>query len=38
MFGGGPKIENLICFYDERVDAVEVDGDLQAKPITPWSS
>ena len=32
-----PKIENLICFYDERVDAVEVDGDLQAKPITPWS-
>ena len=32
-----PKIENLICFYDERVDAVEVDGDLQAKPIPAWS-
>jgi uncharacterized protein (DUF427 family) len=32
-----PKIENLICFYDERVDAVEVDGDVQAKPVTPWS-
>lgn len=33
-----PKIENLICFYDERVDAVEVDGELQPKPRTPWSS
>jgi uncharacterized protein (DUF427 family) len=32
-----PKIENLICFYDERVDAMEVDGDLLPKPITPWS-
>ena len=33
-----PKIENLICFYDERVDAVEVDGEVQPKPKTPWSS
>ena len=32
-----PKIENLICFYDERVDAVEVDGQVQRKPRTPWS-
>lgn len=32
-----PKIENLICFYDERVDAVEVDGEVQPKPQTPWS-
>ena len=32
-----PKIENLICFYDERVDEIEVDGDRQPKPITPWS-
>jgi uncharacterized protein (DUF427 family) len=32
-----PKIENLICFYDERVDAIEVDGDLLPKPVTPWS-
>ena len=33
-----PKIENLICFYDERVDTVEVDGEVQPKPRTPWSS
>jgi len=33
-----PKIENLICFYDERVDMVEVDGQAQPKPRTPWSS
>jgi uncharacterized protein (DUF427 family) len=32
-----PKIENLVCFYDERVDAVEVDGETLAKPVTPWS-
>jgi len=32
-----PKIENLICFYDERVDMIEVDGEAQAKPQTPWS-
>ncbi len=33
-----PKIENLVCFYDERVDAVEIDGEVQPKPRTPWSS
>ena len=32
-----PKIENLVCFYDERVDAIEVDGATMAKPTTPWS-
>lgn len=32
-----PKIENLICFYDERVEMIEVDGEIQAKPQTPWS-
>jgi uncharacterized protein (DUF427 family) len=32
-----PKIENLLCFYDEKVDAVYVDGVLQARPVTPWS-
>ena len=32
-----PKIEGLLCFYDERVDAVHVDGDLQARPVSPWS-
>ena len=33
-----PKIENLICFYDERVDLVEVDGEAQPRPQTPWSN
>ena len=32
-----PKIENLFCFYDEKVDAVYVDGELQKRPVTPWS-
>jgi uncharacterized protein (DUF427 family) len=32
-----PKIENLICFYDERVDMIEVDGEAQPRPETPWS-
>jgi uncharacterized protein (DUF427 family) len=32
-----PKIENLLCFYDEKVDAVYVDGELQTRPVTPWS-
>ena len=31
------KIENLVCFFDELVDAVYVDGELQARPETPWS-
>src|SRR5215472_10738146 len=31
------KIENLLCFYDERVDAVYVDGERQEKPVSPWS-
>lgn len=32
-----PKIENLLCFYDEKVDAVYVDHELQKRPVTPWS-
>ena len=32
-----PKIENLLCFYDEKVDAVYVDGERQPRPVTPWS-
>jgi uncharacterized protein (DUF427 family) len=32
-----PKIENLICFYDENVDAVLVDGVTEEKPQTRWS-
>jgi uncharacterized protein (DUF427 family) len=31
------KIENLLCFYNERVDAVYVDGELQGKPVSQWS-
>jgi uncharacterized protein (DUF427 family) len=32
-----PKIENLVCFYDERVDSIEVDDEVQPRPRTPWS-
>jgi uncharacterized protein (DUF427 family) len=32
-----PKIEQLMCFFNERVDAIYVDGDLQEKPQTKWS-
>ncbi|WP_404433822.1 DUF427 domain-containing protein [Microbacterium lacus] len=32
-----PKIENLVCFYDEQVDAVIVDGERQQRPRTAWS-
>lgn len=31
-----PKIENLLCFYNEKVD-LYVDGELQARPKSPWS-
>ena len=31
------KIENLVCFYNERVDALYVDGELQLRPRTRWS-
>jgi len=31
-----PKIENLIAFFNERVD-LEVDGERQERPMTPWS-
>jgi uncharacterized protein (DUF427 family) len=32
-----PKIEGLVCFFDERVEAIVVDGVVQPKPRTPWS-
>jgi uncharacterized protein (DUF427 family) len=32
-----PKIENLVCFFNERVDATIVDGAELAVPVTPWS-
>jgi uncharacterized protein (DUF427 family) len=31
-----PKIENLICFFNEKVDTY-VDGELEERPQTPWS-
>ena len=31
-----PKIENLIAFFNERVD-LEVDGARLERPLTPWS-
>jgi uncharacterized protein (DUF427 family) len=31
------KIESLVCFFNERVDALYVDGALQPKPQTRWS-
>lgn len=32
-----PKIENMICWFDERVDEVTVDGEPREVPVTPWS-
>lgn len=31
-----PKIENLLCFFNERVETI-VDGELLQRPATPWS-
>lgn len=31
-----PKIRDLLCFFNEQVD-IYVDGELQQRPITPWS-
>ena len=31
-----PKIENLVSFYNEKLD-IYVDGELQSRPVTPWS-
>jgi len=33
-----PKIKGLFCFFNERVEAIYVDGELAPKPKTPWSS
>lgn len=32
-----PKIKDLFCFYNERVEDIYVDGELVPKPNTPWS-
>jgi uncharacterized protein (DUF427 family) len=31
-----PKIRGLLCFFNERMD-LYVDGELQPRPLTPWS-
>jgi uncharacterized protein (DUF427 family) len=31
-----PKIRDLLCFFNERVDIV-VDGERLGRPVTPWS-
>jgi uncharacterized protein (DUF427 family) len=31
------KIKGLLCFFSERVD-LELDGELQDRPESPWSS
>ncbi len=31
-----PKIENLVAFFDEKVDVI-VDGVVQEHPVSPWS-
>ena len=31
-----PKIRDLLCFFNERVDLV-VDGETLERPLTPWS-
>jgi len=32
-----PKIRELMCFFNERVEAIYVDGELMPKPRTKWS-
>jgi uncharacterized protein (DUF427 family) len=32
-----PKIRGLMAFFNERVDALTVDDELQEKPRTPWA-
>jgi uncharacterized protein (DUF427 family) len=32
-----PKIAGYLCFYNEHVDEIRVDGVAQPCPVTPWS-
>ena len=32
-----PKIKDLMCFYNENVDAILVDGEETEKPTNKWS-
>jgi uncharacterized protein (DUF427 family) len=34
---GREDITELICFFDEKVDAITVGAEALAKPQTPWS-
>jgi uncharacterized protein (DUF427 family) len=29
-------VRGMLCFFNERVD-IELDGELQERPLTPWS-
>ena len=31
------KIKGYLCFFDERVDEIKVDGATVPRPLTPWS-
>ena len=31
------RIKDLLCFFNERVDAIRVDGEAQPRPKTKWS-
>jgi uncharacterized protein (DUF427 family) len=31
------KIKDYLCFFNEQVDDIVVDGVLQPRPLTPWS-
>lgn len=32
-----PKIKGHLCFFNEQVDAIVVDGTEMPRPLTPWS-
>jgi uncharacterized protein (DUF427 family) len=32
-----PKIKDYLCFFNEQVDAIFVDGVEMPRPVTPWS-
>ena len=32
-----PKIAGLLCFFNEHVDEIRIDGVVEEKAVTPWS-
>jgi uncharacterized protein (DUF427 family) len=32
-----PKIKNYLCFFNEHVDEIRLDGAAVPRPVTPWS-